>query len=76
MDKIREIADQADMIVNGYAFTRENNQIKILNLNNLDKALVISEAGEVLETTMDDIEIRIVLDYWSSDRKFMEDEDA
>ena len=76
MDKIKEIADQADMIVNGYAFTRENNQIKILNLNNLDKALVISEAGEVLETTMDDIEIRIVLDYWSSDRKFMEDEDA
>lgn len=76
MDKIKEIADQADMIVNGYAFTRENNQIRILNLNNLDKALVISEAGEVLETTMDDIEIRIVLDYWNSDRKFMEDEDA
>ena len=24
MDKIREIADKADMIVNGYAFTREN----------------------------------------------------
>ena len=76
MDKIKKIADQADMIVNGYAFTRENNQIRILNLNNLDKALVISEDGEVLETTMDDIEIRIVLDYWNSDRKFMEDEDA
>ena len=76
MDKIREIADKADMIVNGYAFTRENNQIRILNLNNLDKALVISEDGKVLETTMDDIEIRIVLDYWDSDREFMEDEDA
>lgn len=24
MDKIREIADKVDMIVNGYAFTREN----------------------------------------------------
>lgn len=23
MDKIKEIADKADMIVNGYAFTRE-----------------------------------------------------
>lgn len=23
MDKIKEIADRADMIVNGYAFTRE-----------------------------------------------------
>lgn len=76
MDKIKEIADKADMIVNGYAFTRENNQIRILNLNNLDKALVISEDGKVLETTMDDIEIRIVLDYWNSDREFMEDEDA
>lgn len=76
MEKIREIADQADMIVDGYAFTRENKQIRILNLNNPDKALVISEDGKVLETTMDDIEIRIVLDYWDSDREFMEDENA
>lgn len=76
MDKIKEIADKADMIVNGYAFTRENDQIRILNLNNLEKALVISADGKVLETTMDDIEIRIVLDYWNSDREFMEDEDA
>ena len=76
MDKSKEIADKADMIVNGYAFTRENDQIRILNLNNLDKALVISADGKVLETTMDDIEIRIVLDYWNSDREFMEDEDA
>ena len=55
MDKIREIADKADMIVNGYAFTRENDHIRILSLNNLDKALVISEDGMLLETTMDDI---------------------
>ena len=71
MDKIREIADRADMIVNGYAFTRENRQIRVLNLNNLDKALVLSEDGRVLQTTMDDIEISIVLDYWDNDRKFM-----
>lgn len=71
MDKIREIADRADMIVNGYAFTRENRQIRVLNLNNLDKALVLSEDGRVLQTTMDDIEIRIVLYYWDNDRKFM-----
>lgn len=31
MDKIREIADRADMIVSGYAFTREDCQIRILN---------------------------------------------
>ena len=61
MDKIREIADRADMIVNGYAFTRENGQIRVLNLNNLDKALVLSEDGRVLQTTMDDIDC--VLNY-------------
>lgn len=60
MDKIKQIADQADMIINGYAFTREENRIRILNLNNPEKALVISEDGTVLETTMDDIEICIV----------------
>ncbi len=76
MEKIKEIADRADMIVNGYAFTRENDQIRILNLNDPEKALVISEDGTVLETTMNDIEIRIVLDYWNNDRKFMEDEGA
>lgn len=76
MDKIKEIADRADMIVCGYAFTRENGQIRILNLNNTEKALVISEEGKVLETTMDDIEIRIVLDYWEDNYEFMEDEDA
>ena len=63
MDKIKQIADQADMIINGYAFTREENRIRILNLNNPEKALVISEDGTVLETTMDDIEICIVTDY-------------
>lgn len=76
METIKEIADHANMIVDGYAFTRENGKIRILNLNKPDKALVISEDGKVLETTMDDIEIRIVLDYWDSDREFMEDDDA
>ena len=47
MDKIKQIADQADMIINGYAFTREENRIRILNLNNPEKALVISEDGTV-----------------------------
>ena len=76
MDKLKEIADQADMIVNGYAFTKEGSQIRILNLNNPEKALVISDDGKVLETTMDDIEIRIVLDYWDNNREFMEDINA
>lgn len=76
MKSIKEIADRADMIVNGYAFTCENNVIKVLNINNVDKALVMTEAGKVLETTMDDIEIQIVVDYWESDREYMEEINA
>ena len=76
MEKLKEIADRADMIVSGYAFTQEGTQIRVLNLNNPEKALVISEDGKVLETTMDDIEIRIVLDYWGNNREFMEDINA
>lgn len=30
---VKEIADKADMIINGYAFTREGEYVRILNLN-------------------------------------------
>ena len=76
MPDILSVADHADMIVNGYAFSKSNDSVRVLNLNNPASACVLSADGKVLETTMDDIEIRIVLDYWNSDREFMEDEDA
>ena len=56
MPDIKTIADKADIIVNGYAFTCVGNCIHVLNLNCPDKAVVFSSDGEVLETTMDDIE--------------------
>ena len=48
---------------NGYAFTLDGVNIHVLNLNCPDKAIVFSKDGEVLETTMDDIEISIVSCY-------------
>jgi hypothetical protein len=73
MTDIKQVADAADLIVNGYAFTRCEEGFRVLNLNRTDRAAVISEAGEVLETSMDDIEIRIVRDYWEKNRRFVED---
>ena len=66
------IADEADMIVNGYAFTKCDLGFRVLNLNRLDRALVLSLDGEVLETTMDDIEIQIVKDYYKNNIQFLE----
>ena len=47
-----------------------------LNLNQPDKAAVISPKGDVLETSMDDIELQITLDYFKGNRRFLEEEDA
>lgn len=70
---IKKVADEAEMIINGYAFTKCEEGVQILNLNRPDKAMVLSKAGETLETTMDDIEIQIVKDYYRDNKKFMED---
>ncbi len=40
MPDIKSVADKADVIINGYAFTRENDQIRVLNLNNSGDAVV------------------------------------
>lgn len=73
MPDIKSIADKADIIVNGYAFTREDDRIRVLNLNNPSKAVVFGIDGEVLETSMDDIELSIASRYLQQNRKFMED---
>ena len=72
-DRLKEIADQADIIVNGYSFTRQGNVVRVLNLNNPDKASVMNLDGEPLETSMADIEIRIVQEYLAKNLRFLED---
>ena len=72
MNKLKAIADSAEMIINGYAFVRDKNNIKVVNLNSPDKALLMDCTGDVLETSMNDIEIDIVLDYYHRNKKYME----
>ncbi|MFG6377785.1 MAG: hypothetical protein K1W19_05645 [Lachnospiraceae bacterium] len=69
----KTVAEEAKMIINGYAFTKDGKSIKVLNLNNPEMAIVFDENCCVLETTMSDIEIRIVKDYLSNNIEFMED---
>lgn len=73
MKDIKQIADAADMIINGYAFTRCPEGCRVLNLNRPDRAAVFSTEGKVLETSMDDIEVRIAGDYLEKNRRFMEE---
>ena len=40
MVDVKQVADAADMIVNGYAFTRCAEGFRVLNLNHPDHAVV------------------------------------
>lgn len=73
MNDIIEVADNADMIINGYAFTKENDNIRVLNLNNKEKAVCLDQNGKILETSMDDIEIGIVKQYYEKNMILMEE---
>lgn len=74
MPDILKVADAANIVVNGYAFTVNGDRVHVLNLNRPVSACVLSADGDVLETSMDDIEIAIVQDYYARNREFMEDE--
>lgn len=40
MTDVKKVADEADMIVNGYAFTQNEEGCRVLNLNRPDKSTV------------------------------------
>ena len=69
---VREIADKADMIIKGYAFTRDGDLIRVFNLNDRESSMVITPEGVMVETNMDEIEQALVLDIWGRDSKYME----
>ena len=40
--KIKELADKADLIIHGFAFYKEDNIVKVINLHNLKNTAVLS----------------------------------
>ena len=72
MLELKEIADSADMIIKGYAFTRSGDLIRILNLNDGESAMVITPDGTMVESNMDEIEQALLQSIWKRDSKYME----
>ena len=75
-EKIKEIADIANMVVGGYAFTKKDGKISVLNINNPAYAMVLSLEGKLLETNMEPIEQVFVMRIWEKNSSFMEDDYA
>ena len=75
--KLREIAEKANFIVSGYAFTkREDGFISILNLEHPECAMVVNDQSEIIETNMDAIEQTIALKLCRKNLQFLEVQDA
>ena len=75
-EKIQKIAENADMIIRGYAFTRNGDFIQVFNMNDGKSAMVIDNDGIMIETNMDEIQQVIVKNIWDRDSKYMEAFDA
>ena len=65
------VADAADMIVNNYAFTKDGANVRVLNLRTGAAALLIQN-GRVSETSMEDIELDVVMAYFEKNKKHLE----
>ena len=73
-EELQDIIENANMIVCGYAFTKsEDGNIRVLHIRPPHHALLMSLEGDNYETSMDDIEIDIVLGYWEKNKKYMEE---
>lgn len=74
---LEEIAEKAEMIISGYAFTStEEGFVRVLNLENPEEACVLHKDGTMIETTMNDITVLKVQAYYLKNREFMEESDA
>lgn len=71
-DKIRNLADKADVIIDGYAFSKCELGVSVVNLNFPDSSAVFGADDEMIETSMDDIELSIARDYLLKSKKYME----
>ena len=72
IDKVKEIADEADVIINGYAITKCQLGFSVVNLNMNNSSAVFDFNNEMIETSMDDIELSIARDYLLKSKQFLE----
>ena len=72
--KILKIAEDADLIVKGYAFKKNGDFIHVFNMNDGFSAMVIDNDGTMIETNMDDIQQALVKQIGILRRKLIKSE--
>lgn len=70
---LQQIIDRSAFIVDGYAFSEKEDIIEIVALELPNHVLLMSPDGDIIESSMDDIEITIVQDYWHRNKKYLKE---
>ena len=76
MFDIEKAANEAEVIIRGYAVETFNDGIRVLSLNNGYGVAVLRKDGTLIETNMDDIEVSIAREVMFDALKYMEPENA
>ncbi len=71
MFKVEEIADQAEVIIAGFAVLRSKYGFSVFDLNDGEGVAVFQEYGTLIETNMDDIELSIAKKRFSQSLKYI-----
>ena len=69
-EKARTIAENSDLVLNGYAVTLDAGNFRVVNLKT-GKAAYIMTSGELSETNMDEVESAIAMRIVSENRKYI-----
>ena len=69
-ERATEIAEAADLVLNGYAVTRDGENFKVVNLNT-GKAAYVMASGALSETNMDEVEAEIACRIVNENRRYI-----
>ena len=69
-EKAMAIAESSDLVLNGYAVTRDGENFRVINLKT-GKAAYIMGSGVLSETNMDEVESAIAVRIVSENRRYI-----
>jgi hypothetical protein len=69
-EKAMAIAESSDLVLNGYAVTRDGENFRVINLKT-GKAAYVMGSGALSETNMDEVESAIAVRIVSENRKYI-----
>ena len=76
MSNMATLADEAEVIICGYAISKCDIGFRVINLHDLRNCSIFYDNGDLIETNMNDVELSVAREYFKRARKYMEDGNA